>query len=103
ITDADGATAEVVFEASHAYPPFKLADDAPAVRHAVRAGESIGVKVTPVYSNGGLDANWLVQHGPPTAAIGARQSEVHPVREYVHLPECANGCRLAGAMATREG
>src|SRR5262249_32756105 len=103
ITDADGATAEVKFEASHAYPPFKLADDAPAVRHAIRAGESIGMKVAPVYSNGGLDANWLVKHGLPTVTIGAGQYEVHTVKEYVHLPEFADGCRLAVAMATLEG
>src|SRR5262249_15600972 len=32
VKDADGATAEVKFETSHAYPPFKLADNAPAVR-----------------------------------------------------------------------
>src|SRR5262249_42923573 len=40
IKDADGVAAEVTFEASHAYPPFKLADDAPVVRHAIRAAES---------------------------------------------------------------
>src|SRR6516165_8280397 len=41
IKDADGATAEVKFETSHAYPPFKLGDDEPVVRHAKRATESI--------------------------------------------------------------
>src|SRR6516225_4560677 len=103
IKDADGATAEVTFEASHAYPPFKLADDAPAVRHAKRAAESIGMKPTAVYSNGGLDANWSVKHGLPTVTIGAGQYDVHTVKEYVHLPEFANGCRLAVALATLEG
>src|SRR5262249_57586161 len=34
IKDADGATAEVKFEASHAYPPFNLPDDSPVVQHA---------------------------------------------------------------------
>jgi tripeptide aminopeptidase len=103
IQDADGETAQVKFEASHAYPPFKLADDDPVVRHAKRAAESIGMKPTAVYSNGGLDANWLVEHGLPTVTIGAGQYEVHTVKEYVHLPEFANGCRLAVALATLEG
>jgi tripeptide aminopeptidase len=103
IKDADGATAEVKFEASHAYPPFNLANDAPVVRHAIRATESIGMKPNPVFSNGGLDANWLVKHGLPTVTIGAGQYEVHTVKEYVHLPEFANGCRLAVALATLEG
>jgi tripeptide aminopeptidase len=103
VKDADGATAEVKFEASHAYPPFRLADDAPAVRHAIRAAESIDLKPKTVFSNGGLDANWLVKHGLPTVTIGAGQNEVHTVKEYVHLPEFANGCRLAVALATLEG
>jgi tripeptide aminopeptidase len=103
IKDAEGATAEVKFEASHAYPPFNLADDAPVVRYAKRAAEAIGLKPTTVFSNGGLDANWLVKHGLPTVTIGAGQYEVHTVKEYVHLPEFANGCRLAVALATLEG
>jgi tripeptide aminopeptidase len=103
IKDAEGGIAEVTFEASHAYPPFKLADDAPAVRHAKRATESVGMKPNAVYSNGGLDANWLVKHGLPTVTFGAGQYEVHTVKEYVHLPEFANGCRLAVALATVEG
>jgi hypothetical protein len=36
-------------------------------------------------------------------AIGAGQYEVHSVKEYVHLPEFANGCRLAVVLATLEG
>jgi tripeptide aminopeptidase len=103
IKDAGGATAEVTFAAAHAYPPFKLADDAPVVRHAKLAAETIGMKSTTVFSNGGLDANWLIKHGLPTVTIGAGQYEVHTVKEYVHLPEFAAGCRLALAMATLEG
>jgi tripeptide aminopeptidase len=103
VRDADGATAEVRFEASHAYPPFNLGDDAPVVRHAKHAAKSIGMEPTTLFSNGGLDANWLVKHGLPTVTIGAGQYEVHTVKEYVHLPEFANGCRLAVALATLEG
>jgi tripeptide aminopeptidase len=103
IKDVEGKTAEVKFEASHAYPPFNLADDAPAVRHAKKAAESIGLKPNTVFSNGGLDANWLVKHGLPTVSFGAGQNEVHTVKEYVDLPEFANGCRLAVALATLEG
>jgi tripeptide aminopeptidase len=100
IKDADGTTAELKFEMHHAYPPFKLSDDEPAVRHAKRAAESIGLKPTTVFSNGGLDANWLVKHGLPTVTFGAGQYEVHTVKEYIDLPEFAQGCRLAVAIAT---
>ena len=88
------------FNAQAAYPPFKLAEDAPVVKHAKRAAESIGLKPTTVFSNGGLDANWFVKHGVPTVTIGAGQYEIHTIKEYVDLPEFANGCRLAVALAT---
>jgi tripeptide aminopeptidase len=103
VKDAGGATAQVRFDHKPAYPPFKLADDAPALTHAKRAAESIGLKPTTLFSNGGLDANWFDKHGVPTVTIGAGQYEIHTVNEYVDLPEFANGCRLAVALATLEG
>jgi tripeptide aminopeptidase len=103
IKDADGGTAEIKFVAAHAYPPFNLDANAPAVKHAIRAAESIGIKPNTVFSNGGLDANWLVKHGLPTVSFGAGQNEVHTVKEFVDLPEFAAGCRLAVALATLEG
>ena len=51
-------------------------------------------------TNGGLDANWMVKHGIPTITFGAGQNEIHTVNEYVDLPEFAQGCRLAVALAT---
>jgi len=100
VKDAGGATAEVTFKSEPSYPPFKLDDDAPAVRHAKRAVESIGLKPTTMFSNGGLDANWLDKHGVPTVTFGAGQYDPHTVNEYVDLKEFANGCRLAVALAT---
>ncbi len=102
VKDADGATAEVKFESKPSYPSFTLADDSPAVQHAKRAAESLGLKATTLFSNGGLDANWLDKHGVPTVTIGAGQYEIHTVKEYVDLPEFANGCRLAVVLATHE-
>jgi len=103
VKDAGGATSEVKFTEKPAYPPFKLAEDAPAVRHAKRAAEALGLKPTTLFSNGGLDANWFDKHGVPTVTIGSGQYEIHTVKEYVDLAEFANGCRLAVALATLEG
>jgi len=103
VKDAGGATAEVKFKGKAQYPSFRLGDDAPAVKHARRAAESLGLKATTVFSNGGLDANWLVKHGVPTVTFGAGQYEIHTVNEYVDLPEYAQGCRMAVALATLEG
>jgi tripeptide aminopeptidase len=103
VKDAGGATAQVKFEHRAAYPPFKLDEGEPALKHAKRAAESIGLKPTTLFSNGGLDANWFDKHGVPTVTIGSGQYEIHTVNEYVDLPEFANGCRLAVALATLEG
>ena len=102
VKDSGGATAQVKFTAKVSYPPFKLSEESPALRHAKRAAESVGLKPDVVFSNGGLDANWLVKHGIPTVTIGAGQNEVHTVNEFVDVPEYLNGCRLAVALATLE-
>jgi tripeptide aminopeptidase len=102
VKDVEGATAKVRFQANPAYPPFELAADAPAVRHAKKAAESLGFEPSTMLSNGGLDANWLVKHGVPTVTFGAGQAEIHTVDEYVDLPEFFRGCRMALALATQE-
>lgn len=102
VKDITGATAELKFEAKTSYPPFALKEDAPAVKRAIKAAESIGLKPTTMLSAGGLDANWLDKHGVPTVTFGAGQAEIHTVNEYVDLPEFFQGCRMAVALATLE-
>jgi tripeptide aminopeptidase len=102
VRDLDGATAQVNFTSKASYPSFELDDNDLAVAHAKRAVESIGLKPVTLFSNGGLDANWLVKHGVPTVTIGAGQYEIHTINEFVDLPEFAQGCRLAVALATIE-
>jgi tripeptide aminopeptidase len=100
VKDAGGATAEVAFQARAAYPPFTMEETAPAVLHARKAAESIGLKPVTMVSHGGLDANWLAGHGVPTVTFGAGQAEIHTVHEYVDISEFALGCRMAVAIAT---
>ncbi len=102
VKDSSGDTAQIKFSAQQSYPPFNLTKDSPVLAHAKRSAESIGLKPTAVFSNGGLDANWFVKHGLSTVTIGAGQYEVHTLKEYVDLKEFANGCRLAVALATLE-
>ena len=100
VTDTAGEMAGMEFSIVKAYPPFNLPEDTDAVRHAVKAVKAIGLEPVFVFSNGGLDANWLDKHGVPTVTIGAGQYEIHTIKEYVHLPEYAQGCRLAVELAT---
>jgi tripeptide aminopeptidase len=100
VKDTGGATAELKFDGKAQYPSFNLPDDSPAVTHAKRAAQSLGLAPTTVFSNGGLDANWLVKYGVPTVTIGAGQHEIHTVHEFVDLKQYADGCRLGVALAT---
>jgi tripeptide aminopeptidase len=102
VTDHEGETAEVTFRRAAAYPPFKLADDAKVVKRATKALELLGIKPTYLFSNGGLDANWLDRAGIPTITIGAGQAEIHTIKEFVKLDEYEKGCRLGILMATLE-
>ncbi|HMN97340.1 MAG TPA: M20/M25/M40 family metallo-hydrolase [Phycisphaerales bacterium] len=100
VKDAAGGMAELEFKGGAQYPSFNLPDDSPVVAHAKRAAEAIGLSATCHFSNGGLDANWLVRHGVPTVTIGAGQYEIHTVKEYVDVPEYLRGCHYAVALAT---
>jgi tripeptide aminopeptidase len=102
VKDADGNMAEVSFQTRTAYPPFLMSEDDPAVQRAKKAAQSMGLEPVTMVSAGGLDANWLVKHGVPTVTFGAGQAEIHTVNEYVVIPEFAQGCRLAVAIATME-
>jgi tripeptide aminopeptidase len=94
--------AEVNFSHRASYPPFNLDQTSPAVTRATQAVVSLGLEPTYVFSNGGLDANWLDKHGIPTVTIGAGQYEIHTVNEYVDLPEFFTCCRLAVLLASME-
>ena len=102
VKDADGNMAEVSFQSRTAYPPFLMSEDDPAVQRAKKAAQAMGLEPVTMVSAGGLDANWLVKHGVPTVTFGAGQAEIHTVNEYVVIPEFAQGCRLAVAIATLE-
>ena len=102
VKDHEGDTAEVKFSHVTSYPPFKLDEKSPVVTRAIKALETLGIKPTTLFSNGGLDANWLDKHGIPTITIGSGQAEIHTIKEYVNLSEYEKGCRLGVLLATME-
>ncbi len=102
VKDHNGETAKVKFSHKTSYPPFELAKDAAVVKRATKALEALGIEPNLLFSNGGLDANWLDKHGIPTVTIGAGQAEIHTIKEYVNLAEYEKGCRLGVLMATLE-
>ncbi len=102
VTDDQGDKAEVKFTHTPSYPPFELGKDTAIVKRATKALQILDIEPVYVFSNGGLDANWLDKHGVPTITIGAGQAEIHTIKEYVNLKEYEKGCRLGILMATLE-
>jgi tripeptide aminopeptidase len=102
VTDHEGVPAEVTFTHTPSYPSFKLDKDSAVVERAEKAVKMLGMQPKLLFSNGGLDANWLDKHGVPTITIGAGQAEIHTIKEYVNLAEYEKGCRLGILMATLE-
>jgi tripeptide aminopeptidase len=102
VTDHEGDTAEVTFTHTPSYPSFELGKDTAVVKRAEKAVKLLGMEPNLLFSNGGLDANWLDKHGVPTITIGAGQAEIHTIKEYVNLAEYEKGCRLGILMATLE-
>ena len=102
VTDDKGRPAKVKFTSRLDYHPFRLKDNAPVVRHAVRAAESLGLTPLLKVGNGGLDANWLVRHRIPTVTFGAGQNNIHTTEEYVDVKQFVDGCRMAVALAVLE-
>lgn len=100
VKTSDGDMAEVRFSHKASYPPFELGKDSPVVQRATKALGMLGIEPVYVFSNGGLDANWLDKHGVPTITIGAGQAEIHTIKEYVNLSEYEKGCRIGILMAT---
>ena len=100
VIDHEGSTAEVSFRHQPAYPSFRLSESSPVAKRAAKAVATLGLEPKFLFSNGGLDANWLDKHGVPTVTIGAGQAEIHTVKEYVDLKEYEKGCRLAILLAT---
>jgi tripeptide aminopeptidase len=100
LKDVNGETGKVKFTARTDYFPFRLKDGSPVALRAIDAIESLGRTANLRVANGGLDANWMVKHGIPTATFGAGQNDIHTVKEWIDLPEFEAGVRLAVTLAT---
>lgn len=95
-----GVAGQVAIESQVDYEAFLLADDCPSVLAASAALRSIGCQAVVDVTNGGLDANWLYQHGIAAVTLGCGQREVHTVSEQLYLPDYFDACRVATLLAS---
>jgi len=100
VKNHEGKSGRVKFKTQTDYHPFRMKDSLPVVRRAAAAIAAGGGTPTIRTANGGLDANWMVRHGIPTATFGAGQNEVHTTDEWINLDEYERACELAVRLAT---
>jgi tripeptide aminopeptidase len=100
LKSVNGKTGQVRFKSDLKYEAFLMPEDEPCVRTALAAVEAIGMKPGTRISNGGLDANWMVDHGLPTVTLGCGQEAIHTVNEKLHIKRYLQACRIGLLLAT---
>ena len=82
------------------YESFRIPDNSSAVVAARKAITDEGLTPLASVTNGGLDANWMFQHGIPTVTLGCGQLNAHMVTEALDLDAFWDACRIARRLAT---
>jgi tripeptide aminopeptidase len=100
VKSSTGKRGKVGFDVSLDYDSFALKTDHPAVAIGAAAVSDVGLTPNLRISNGGLDANWMTDHGIPTVSFGCGQHDIHTAKEYLDLPEFFTGCEVALRLAT---
>ncbi len=101
LKNAAGKTGSVEFDVQHKYESFKLSMSEPSVIAAMEAIENCGLDPAAKVSNGGLDANWMADHGLPTVTLGCGQDGIHTTSETLDLVHFQHACRIAMELATK--
>lgn len=101
VTDASGRCGTVEFASQVDYEAFVLPEDHPSVVKATELLREIGFEAKCEVANGGLDANWLFQHGISAVTLGCGQAAIHTVDEHLLLDHYNGACRFATTVLTR--
>jgi tripeptide aminopeptidase len=99
VKNTAGKTGQVEFDGRLDYESFKLPTDSPCVVAAQAAVQAIGAEPYLAIANGGLDANWMNEHGIPTVTLGCGQQLIHTVNEQLDLIAYQKACEIALKLA----
>ena len=100
VKNTQGQCGRVKIEGRLDYESFKLALNEPCVQEAKQAIEELGGQPEFAIANGGLDANWMNQHGFPTVSMGCGQLNIHTVGEQLDIANFERACEIARYLAT---
>lgn len=100
IKSDQGLRGSVQFVGRLDYEAYKLDEDAPSVVAARAAVEAVGREPVLAISNGGLDTNWLFQHGIPAVSLGCGQLNPHMTTEALDIKEFEDAVAIGLLLAT---
>lgn len=100
IKNEQGQRGSVQFIGRLDYEAYKLDDDEPCVAAARQSVEALGREPIIAISNGGLDTNWLYQHGIPAVTLGCGQLNPHMTSEALDIKEFETAVRMGLSLAT---
>lgn len=95
VTDVSGRSGSVDFASQVDYEAFVLPEDHPSVEKARQLLATLGYDSVCEVANGGLDANWLFQHGVAAVTLGCGQAAIHTVDEHLLVDHYLGACRFA--------
>ena len=84
------------------YESFVLSKKEPCVLIARNVIQSKGEEPVFAVADGGLDANWITDHGIPAVSMGAGQLNAHMVSESLDLKQYLIACEIGLSIAMGE-
>jgi tripeptide aminopeptidase len=98
VCNDEGAAARCEFESRVDYEAFRLAEGDPSVAALETVLRQLGRTPLRQVANGGLDANWLNQHGVAAVTAGCGQMNIHTAEEQLSIPDYLDACRIAAQL-----
>jgi tripeptide aminopeptidase len=96
VRNVAGACVQVEIERRVDYEAFKLDEKSEAVQTVAQAVRSAtATEPELAVTDGGVDANWLFQHGIEAVTIGCGQRSVHTNQETLDIPDFLDACKIA--------
>lgn len=96
----DNRHSQVKLSRHLAYEAYQLTNDSAVIHKAAHAIAMAGMVPTLEATQGGVDANWLVKRGIPTASLGCGHENFHTVNERLNLIEFTAACKIALELLT---
>ena len=81
------------------YESFCLKPSEPCVKIAESVICALGATPISAIADGGVDANWITEHGIPTVSLGCGQANAHMVTESLDLKQYLLACNIGLSIA----